>query len=548
MFRLASRLFPNKNFCCLPQQLLKPHPLSCLYTTKPEYPHVKVPKPSAVQIEKDRKQAIEGGGEQRINSQHGRGKLTARERLNLLLDSGSFREYDQLVKHRCSDFNMLSNRPAGDGCVTGHGCVNGRLVYVYSQDFTVLGGSLSEVNSKKIIKVMEKARLVGAPLIGINDSGGARIQEGIDSLAGYSEIFLRNVLASGVIPQISLICGPCAGGAVYSPAVTDFTIMTRGTSYMFVTGPDVVKTVTNEDVTKEQLGGAKVHTTKSGVAHLAFDNDIEVLQCTRDLLSYLPLSNKDSPPVLPCNDPRERADKILNTLVPEDPLKPYDIKHVIRSVVDKDSFFEIMPDYAKSICTGFARMEGRSVCIIANQPNEMAGVLDSTSSTKAARFIRFCDAFNIPILTFVDVPGFMCGTAEEHGGVIRNGAKILYAFAEATVPKITVVTRKSYGGAYCVMSPKHFRADSNYAWPTAQIAVMGAKGAVEIICRGSSDLDRDETDYETRFSNPIIAAERGFVDDIIEPRTTRQRICEDLDQLRTKDLSLPAKKHGNIPL
>jgi propionyl-CoA carboxylase beta chain len=511
------------------------------------YPHAKVEKPSIAKINDERNKALAGGGEKRIADQHKKGKLTARERLDLLLDNGTFREYDMFKKHRCEHFGMEKQKVPGDGFVCGHGMINGRLTFVYSQDFTVLGGTLSVANAEKISKIMDKAMLVGAPVIGINDSGGARIQEGVDSLAGYSEIFKRNTLASGVVPQISLILGPCAGGAVYSPALTDFVFMSKS-SYMFVTGPDVVKTVTNEDVTKEELGGYTVHTRKSGVVHNAWDNDIEVINKTREFFDFLPLSNKVAPPTRACNDPRGRSEQFLNHVVPKDPLAPYDIRDVVKGIVDDTNFFEVQPDYAKSIIVGMARMEGRPVGIIANQPNVMAGVLDSESSTKGARFIRFCDAFNIPIITFVDVPGFMCGTAEESAGVIRHGAKIVYAYSEATVPKITITTRKSYGGAYCVMSSQHLRGDYNYAWPNAEIAVMGAKGAVEIIFRGSKEMAKEEQKYNDLFLNPLPAAEKGYVDDIIEPMTTRQRICEDLDTLSTKELKNPWKKHGNIPL
>ncbi|KAF9205778.1 hypothetical protein BGZ49_003535 [Haplosporangium sp. Z 27] len=476
------------------------------------------------------------------------GKLTARERIELLLDAGSFREYDAFVEHNCVDFGMEKQKITGDGVVTGHGTINGRRVFLFSQDFTAFGGSLSNTHAQKICKVMDKALLVGAPVIGLNDSGGARIQEGVESLAGYADIFLKNVTSSGVVPQISLIMGPCAGGAVYSPALTDFTFMVRDTSYLFVTGPDVVKTVTKEEVTQEELGGAKAHTVKSGVAHNAFENDVEALQRLRDFVDFLPLSNRESAPVRYTDDPSDREDASLNHIVPVDSTKAYDIKDVITRLVDDSHFFEIMPDYAKNIVIGFARMGGRTVSIIANQPLVSSGVLDINSSVKAARFVRFADAFNIPILTLVDVPGFLPGTAQEHNGIIRHGAKLLYAYAEATVPKVTVITRKAYGGAYDVMSSKHLRGDLNYAWPTAEIAVMGAKGAVEIIFRSSADRATAEKDYISKFANPLPAAQRGYIDDVIEPSTTRRRIIEDLEMLRSKKLENPKRKHGNIPL
>jgi propionyl-CoA carboxylase beta chain len=479
--------------------------------------------------------------------QHAKGKLTARERIELFVDPGTFREYDALMAHRCSDFGMDSVRMPGDGVVTGHGYVNGRLVYLFSQDFTVSGGSLSETHAQKICKIMDKAMAVGAPVIGLNDSGGARIQEGVDSLAGYAEVFQRNVDASGVIPQLTLIMGPCAGGAVYSPAMTDFVFMVRDSSYMFVTGPEVVKTVTQEDVTQEQLGGAKTHTSKSGVAHGAFDNDVEALRAARELVSYLPSSNRAPIPVATPNDSATRNCAMLEGIIPTDPNVPYDMKIIIKEVMDEGRFFEIMPDYAKNIIVGFARMDGRTVGVVGNQPMELAGCLDIDSSVKAARFVRFCDAFNIPLVTFVDVPGFLPGTGQEYGGIIRHGAKLLYAYAEASVPKLTVITRKAYGGAYDVMSSKHLRGDYNYAWPSAQIAVMGAKGAVEIIFRGK-DLAAREQEYIEKFANPLRAAERGFVDSIISPSETRRILCQDLAILQTKDLPTPWKKHGNIPL
>ena len=497
-----------------------------------------------------KQQALLGGGEARIAKQHKGGKLTARERLDVLLDEGSFREYDQLKTHRCNDFGMDADKPYGDGVVTGHGLINGRKVFVFSQDFTVFGGSLSETHAQKICKVMEMAQRVGAPVIGLNDSGGARIQEGVDSLAGYADVFQANVDASGVVPQISMIMGPCAGGAVYSPAMTDFIFMVKRTSYMFVTGPNVVKTVTQEDVTQEELGGAETHTGKSGVAHVAFENDMEALAGLRDFMSYLPLSNKEKPPTVPTDDPIDRKEKSLRYLVPDDPNMPYNMMDVIHKIVDGHETFEIMPDFAENIITCFARMDGNTVGIVANNPANLAGCLDINSSVKAARFVRFCDAFNIPLLTFVDVPGFLPGTDQEHNGIIRNGAKLLYAYAEATVPKVTVITRKAYGGAYDVMSSKHLKGDFNYAWPGAEVAVMGAKGAVEIIFRGKSEeeVEAQTSAYQERFANPMVAAQRGFVDDVLDPATTRQRICEDLELLRSKDVKRPWRKHGNIPL
>ncbi|KAF9577688.1 hypothetical protein BGW38_006938 [Lunasporangiospora selenospora] len=485
-------------------------------------------------IDEKRKESLLGGGLKRIETQHKK--------------ACSFREYDAFVEHQCVDFGMEKQKITGDGVVTGHGTVNGRRVFLFSQDFTAFGGSLSNTHAQKICKVMDKALMVGAPVIGLNDSGGARIQEGVESLAGYADIFLKNVTSSGVVPQISLIMGPCAGGAVYSPALTDFTFMVRDTSYLFVTGPDVVKTVTKEEVTQEELGGAKAHTVKSGVAHNAFENDVEALQRLRDFVDFLPLSNREPAPVRYTDDPSEREDASLNHIVPLDSTKAYDIKDVITRLVDDSNFFEIMPDYAKNIVIGFARMGGRTVSIIANQPLVSSGVLDINSSVKAARFVRFADAFNIPILTLVDVPGFLPGTAQEHNGIIRHGAKLLYAYAEATVPKVTVITRKAYGGAYDVMSSKHLRGDLNYAWPTAEIAVMGAKGAVEIIFRNSADRASAEKDYISKFANPLPAAQRGYIDDVIEPSSTRRRIIEDLDMLRSKKLENPKRKHGNIPL
>jgi propionyl-CoA carboxylase beta chain len=504
------------------------------------------------QLEEKRAAATLGGGAARIEAQHAKGKLTARERIELLLDAGSFEEWDMFVEHRCTDFGMAEQKIPGDGVVTGYGTVNGRLVFVFSQDFTVFGGSLSEPHAEKICKIMDHAMRVGAPVIGLNDSGGARIQEGVASLGGYAEVFQRNVLASGVIPQISLIMGPCAGGAVYSPAMTDFILMVKDSSYMFVTGPDVVKTVTHEEVTAEELGGAVTHTTRSGVADLAFENDVEALMMTRRLVSFLPGSNREAPPIVPTEDPAGRSDPSLNTLVPDNPNKPYDIKELVIKVVDEYDFFELQPDHARNIVIGFARMEGQPVGIVANQPLVLAGCLDIRSAIKAARFVRFCDAFGIPIVTFVDVPGFMPGTAQEYGGIIKHGAKLLYAYAEATVPKITVITRKAYGGAYDVMSSKHLRGDVNFAWPSAEIAVMGPKGAVEIIFRkdiGDPQKIAERTEeYRLKFANPFIAGHRGYIDDVIMPSETRARICRSLKVLRGKRLENPWRKHGNMPL
>lgn len=503
-------------------------------------------------LEQKRAQARLGGGERRIEAQHRKGKLTARERLDLLLDDGSFEEWDMFVEHRTTEFGMADNRVPGDGVVTGYGTINGRLVFVFSQDFTVFGGALSEAHAEKICKIMDHAMKVGAPVIGLNDSGGARIQEGVASLAGYAEVFQRNVMASGVVPQISMIMGPCAGGAVYSPAMTDFVFMVRDSSYMFVTGPEVVKTVTHEEVTAEDLGGADTHTTRSGVADLAFDNDVEALAMLRRFFNYLPLNNRDKPPVRLDTDTAERLEMSLDTLVPENPNLPYDMKELIVKVLDDYDFFELQPDYAKNIIIGFGRMNGQSVGIVANQPMVLAGCLDIKSSIKAARFVRFCDAFNIPVVTFVDVPGFMPGTSQEHGGIIKHGAKLLYAYAECTVPKVTVITRKAYGGAYDVMSSKHLRGDVNLAWPNAEIAVMGAKGAVEIIFREEKNdparLAAREAEYRERFANIFVAGARGFVDDVIQPHETRKRICRSLAMLRDKKLENPWRKHGNIPL
>jgi len=501
-------------------------------------------------IQKKKEAALLGGGEKRIKSQHKKGKLTARERLGLLLDKGTFSEYDMYMEHDCSEFGMQDQKFTGDSVVTGHGKINGRPVFVFSQDFTVFGGSLSMAHAKKICKIMDKAMMLGCPVIGLNDSGGARIQEGVESLAGYAHIFQRNVNASGVIPQISLIMGPCAGGAVYSPAITDFTFMVKDTSYLFITGPDVVKTVTHEDVTFEDLGGAKVHTQISGVAAGAFDNDIHAISQLREFFNFLPLSNKDQSPEIPTSDPRDRLCPVLESIIPSDPLKGYDIKGVMKSVADNNELFEIMPKWAENIVIGFARMNGKTVGFVGNQPLKQAGCLDIEASTKAARFVRFLDAFNIPIVTFVDVPGFLPGVNQEHGGIIRHGAKLLYAYAEATVPKITFITRKAYGGAYDVMSSQHLRGDTNYAWPSAEVAVMGAKGAVQIIFRGSDaeKMARDEEEYMEKFANPFPAAVKGYIDDIISPNETRKKICDDLELLAKKELENPKKKHGNIPL
>jgi propionyl-CoA carboxylase beta chain len=503
-------------------------------------------------LEQKRAAARLGGGQKRIDAQHAKGKLTARERIELLLDEGSFEEWDMFVEHRCVDFGMADQKVPGDGVVTGYGTINGRMVFVFSQDFTVFGGALSEAHAEKICKIMDHAMKVGVPVIGLNDSGGARIQEGVASLAGYADVFQRNVMASGVIPQISMIMGPCAGGAVYSPAMTDFIFMVKDSAYMFVTGPEVVKTVTHEEITAEELGGAVSHSTRSGVADLAFDNDVEALLMLRRMYNYLPLNNRERPPVRRTDDPADRMDLSLDTLVPSNPNKPYDIKELIIKTVDDRDFFEIAPDYAKNIIIGFARMDGHTVGIVANQPLVLAGCLDIRSSIKAARFVRFCDAFNIPVITYVDVPGFMPGTAQEYGGIIKHGAKLLFAFAECTVPKVTVITRKAYGGAYDVMSSKHLRGDVNLAWPNAEIAVMGPKGAVEIIFREDKhDPDKlaaREAEYKERFANPFVAGSRGFIDDVIQPHETRKRICRSLAMLRNKKLENPWRKHGNIPL
>ncbi|MDH3231305.1 MAG: acyl-CoA carboxylase subunit beta [Alphaproteobacteria bacterium] len=504
------------------------------------------------ELEEKRERARLGGGQKRIDAQHGKGKLSARERIELLLDEGSYEEWDMFVEHDSADFGMEKNKIPGDGVVTGYGTVNGRLVFVFSQDFTVFGGSLSAAHARKICKIMDQAMQVGAPVIGLNDSGGARIQEGVASLAGYADVFQRNVLASGVIPQISLIMGPCAGGAVYSPAMTDFIFMVKDTSYMFVTGPDVVRTVTHEEVTHEELGGAETHSRVSGVSDLACENDVEALLELRRFIDFLPASNREAPPVRPTGDPADRAEISLDTLVPVNTNQPYDMKELIGKVVDEGDFFELAPDFAGNIITGFARMEGATIGIVANQPKVLAGCLDIDSARKAARFVRFCDCFNIPILTFVDVPGFLPGTQQEYGGIIKHGAKLLYAYAEATVPKVTVITRKAYGGAYDVMASKHLRGDVNYAWPTAEIAVMGPKGAVEIIFRGdigdAGKIEARTEEYRQKFANPFVAGALGFIDDVIMPRSTRKRVARAFAMLKDKELENPWKKHGNIPL
>jgi len=497
-----------------------------------------------------------GGGEVRLRRQRESGRLTARERIDLLFDSGTFEEIDKFVTHRCLDFGMAEQRVPGDGVVAGYGRLDGRLTYAFAQDFTVFGGSLSETNAAKIVKVMELAMKMGAPIVGLNDSGGARIQEGVVSLAGYADIFLRNTLASGVVPQISAIMGPCAGGAVYSPAITDFTIMVRGSSYMFVTGPDVIRSVTHEDVTKEDLGGAATHNEKSGVAHFAVDTDEECLLLIRDLLSFMPGNNVDDPPRVETADPSDRADPALDTIVPTSPNQPYDMLDVIRAVVDDGTFMEVHAHFARNLLVGFARLAGRSVGVVANQPAHLAGTLDIDASIKGARFVRFCDAFNIPLVTFEDVPGFLPGTVQEFGGIIRHGAKLLYAFAEATVPKVTVITRKAYGGAYCVMSSKHLRTDANFAWPSAEIAVMGAEGAVNILYKRELEAAADisaaraekTAEYREKFASPYIAAQRGYIDAIIAPRQTRSKLIAALASLETKRDRNPPKKHGNIPL
>lgn len=503
-----------------------------------------------------REEARLGGGEKAIEKQHARGKYTARERIDQLLDEGSFEELDMFVTHRCTNFGQDKKHILGDGVVTGYGTIEGRLVYVFAQDFTVFGGSLSETMAEKICKVMDLAMKMGAPVIGLNDSGGARIQEGINALAGYSEIFKRNILASGVVPQISAILGPCAGGAVYSPALTDFTIMTKGISYMFLTGPTVVKTVTGEDVTQEQLGGASVHSTKSGVTHFATEDGEEALKLIRKLISYMPQNNMEETPLVACDDPWDRMDDKLNDIVPDNPKRSYDMYEVINSIVDNGEFLEVQKEYAKNIIIGFARMNGQSVGIVANQPKVLAGVLDCNASRKAARFVRFCDCFNIPLVTLVDVPGFLPGTGQEYNAVILHGAKLLYAYGEATVPKVTVTLRKSYGGSHIVMSCKQLRGDINYAWPTAEIAVMGAEGAVGVLYAKEAKAQADpaafikekEEEYRNLFANPYNAAKYGYIDDVIEPRNTRRRVIKALQMLATKKQTNPAKKHGNIPL
>ncbi|TDJ44917.1 MAG: acyl-CoA carboxylase subunit beta [Gammaproteobacteria bacterium] len=504
-------------------------------------------------LDEKRAAAKMGGGQRRIDIQHGKGKLTARERVELLLDEGSFEEWDMFVEHRCTDFGMdQQEKIPGDGVVTGYGTINGRLTFVFSQDFTVFGGSLSETHAQKICKIMDQAMKVGAPVIGLNDSGGARIQEGVASLGGYADVFQKNVLASGVVPQISVIMGPCAGGAVYSPAMTDFIFMVKDSSYMFVTGPDVVKTVTHETVTAEELGGAITHSSTSGVADLALENDVEALLTTRRFMNFIPANNREKPPVWPTQDPADRTEPSLDTLVPDDPSKPYDIKELIQKIADEGDFFEIQPSYAQNIVVGFIRLEGSTVGVVANQPLVLAGCLDINSSKKAGRFVRFCDAFNIPILTLVDVPGFMPGTSQEYGGIIKQGAKLLYAYAEATVPKVTLITRKAYGGAYDVMASKHLRGDVNLAWPSAEIAVMGSKGAVEIIFRkdigDEEKIARRTAEYQEKFANPFVAGARGYIDDVIMPHASRKRICRSFAMLKDKRLENPWRKHGNIPL
>lgn len=508
------------------------------------------------ELRKLKQEALLGGGQNRIDAQHKKGKLTARERIALVLDEGSFEEFDMLTRHRSTAFGLAKERPLGDGVVTGYGTIDGRTVYIFSQDFTVFGGSLSEVHAEKIVKIMKMAMKNGAPVIGLNDSGGARIQEGVVSLGGYADIFLLNTLASGVIPQISAIMGPCAGGAVYSPAITDFVMMVKNTSYMFVTGPNVVKTVTHEEITSEDLGGAVTHATKSGVAHFAAENELDCLMKIRKLFSYLPSNNMEDPPYIQTDDATDRCEETLKTIIPDNPNKPYNIKDVISLITDGGDFFEVHEDYAQNIVVGFARLGGKSVGIVANQPAVLAGVLDIDSSLKGARFVRFCDAFNIPLIVFEDVPGFLPGSDQEWRGIIKHGAKLLYAFCEATVPKITVITRKAYGGAYDVMNSKHVRGDLNYAWPTAEIAVMGAKGAVEIIFKkeieSSSDPVNTENklidEYKDKFANPYNAAERGYIDDVIEPQFTRPKLIKALTMLENKVDTNPKKKHGNIPL
>eukprot|EP01084_Bolivina_argentea_P260876 440684_1 len=521
--------------------------LECHQTLSSSSHQRELPSAFSQRLQEARKAAIEGGGQKRVDSQHAKGKLTARERLKLLLDPGSFMECDMLKTHRCVDFGMDKDIHPGDGVVTGQGTINGRPVFVFSQDFTVWGGSLGEAHAEKICKIMDQAMSVGAPVIGLNDSGGARIQEGVASLGGYADVFQRNVDASGVVPQMSLIMGPCAGGAVYSPAMTDFILMVRRSSYMFVTGPEVVKTVTNEEVTREELGGTTVHCGVSGVAHQSHDTDLEALRSARELFDFLPLSNREAPPQRATADSPDRLIPSFQHIIPPDPSTPYNMKSIIENVVDDRNFYEIMPDWAQNIIIGFARMNGYTVGLVANNAMVNAGCLCSKSSVKAARFVRFCNAFNIPLVTLVDVPGFLPGIAEEHGGIIRHGAKILFAYAEANVPKITVIIRKAYGGAYDVMSSKHLRSDVNFAWPTAEVAVMGAKGAVEIIFRGQ-DIQAKEKEYKDKFCNPMYTAQRGFVDDIIDPAETRKLICRHLEVLRTKVGRQHAKKISNVPL
>jgi propionyl-CoA carboxylase beta chain len=500
------------------------------------------------ELESRKQQSELGGGQSRIDRQHGEGKLTARERISLLFDAGSFQELDQLVVHRSTDFGMDKQRVPGDGVVTGYGTIQGRLVYAFAQDFTVFGGSLSETHAAKIVKIMDLAMKNGAPLVGLNDSGGARIQEGVVSLGGYADIFLRNTLASGVIPQISAIMGPCAGGAVYSPAITDFILMVKKTSYMFVTGPDVIRTVTHEEVTKEKLGGADTHNQVSGVAHFAADSDEDCIALIRELLSYLPSNNLEDPPHLATSDDINRVDPALDTFIPESSNQPYEMRELIKTIADEGHFFEVHQHYARNIVVGFMRLNGHPIGVVANQPAHLAGVLDIDASRKGARFVRFCDAFNVPLLVLEDVPGFLPGTGQEYGGIIIHGAKLLYSLAEATVPKVTVITRKAYGGAYCVMNSKHIRADMNFAYPTAEIAVMGAEGAVNILYRGAEDRDAKVSEYRDKFANPYIAAERGYVDEIIEPRFTRRKLITTFAMLRNKRDRNPPKKHGNIPL
>ncbi|CAH1266757.1 PCCB [Branchiostoma lanceolatum] len=550
----ASQISTNKNMAALVKHSrslsgfqARPACLKLLRAALPRY-YSALPPAAHERIGDKRRAALTGGGQRRIDAQHGKGKLTARERVDLLLDPGTFVEYDMFVEDRRAEFGSEREAVPGAGVITGRGHIHGRPVFLFSQDFTVVGGTLSNAHATKICKIMDQAMLTGVPVVGLNDSGGARIEQGVDSMSGYGDIFQRNVEASGVVPQISLIMGPCAGGAAYSPALSDFTFMVKDTSYLFVTGPDVVKSVTGEDVSCEELGGAQIHTALSGVAHRAFENDIDALLRLREFYNFLPLSYKDPAPIRTGEDPADRICPVLDHLVPLDPEKPFNMHDIIRSVIDEEDFFEIMPDFAGNILVGFARMDGRTVGIVANQPTKLGGSLDINASVKGARFVRFCDAFNIPLLTFVDVPGFLPGTAQEHSGIIRHGAKLLFAACEATVPKITVITRKAYGGAYGVMASKHMKADMNYAWPTAEVAVMGAKAAVSVLFRGDQDKARREAEYAETFANPLPAASRGFVDDILEPRMTRRRICRDLHLLSTKQESRPDKRHANIPL